>query len=198
VGDGQQEAAAARRWGTSSETAGSAGAATQQCRCTRLEERRRHLLRYTLFPAVRPISVVHAGTTHTGRTTPAVSNETTASANVAVIANSRPCRIALVRVARWHAEAVAGEGLAQRWPRGAQLLRGGVGVVQLLGQRVGPARLCPVGGEAAGLPAHSLLGMQGPTGWRRRWFDQRSAVGSPLNVNCCPPRSAAAVSGRWC
>jgi hypothetical protein len=49
-------------------------------------------LRYTLFPAVRPISVVHAGTTHTGRTTPAVSNETTVIVNVAVIANSRPCR----------------------------------------------------------------------------------------------------------
>jgi hypothetical protein len=59
--------------GTSSETAGGAGAASQQCRCSRLGKRRRHLLRYTLFRAVGPILVIHAGTTHTGRTTPAVS-----------------------------------------------------------------------------------------------------------------------------
>jgi hypothetical protein len=73
-------------------------------------------LRYTLFLAIRLIWEFHAGTAYTGRTTPAISNKTTAVANVAVIANSRLCRIALVRVARWHAEAVAGEGLAQRWP----------------------------------------------------------------------------------
>jgi hypothetical protein len=68
-------------------------------------------LRYTLFLAVGPILVIHAGTTHTGRTTPAVSNKTTAVTNMVVTANSRPCRIALVRVARRHAEAVAAEGL---------------------------------------------------------------------------------------
>ena len=83
MGDGQQEAAAARRWGTSSKTAGSAGAATQQCRCSRLVERRRHLLRYTLFPAVPPISGVprwnHPYRSHHS----GVSNKTTASANVA-------------------------------------------------------------------------------------------------------------------
>jgi hypothetical protein len=64
---------------------------------------------------------------------------------VAVIANSRPCRIALVRVARWHAEAVAGEGLAQRWPGGPQLLRGGVDAAQLLGELKGTLGFGPVG-----------------------------------------------------
>jgi hypothetical protein len=43
-------------------------------------------------------------------------------------------RIALVRVAGRHAEAVAGEGLTQRRPGGAQLGRGGVDTAQLLGQ----------------------------------------------------------------
>ena len=98
--------------GTSSETVGGAGAASQQCRCSRLGKRRRHLLRYTLLLDVGPILVIHAGTTHTGRTSPAVSNKTTDVVNVAVIANSLPCRIALVRVARRHAEAVASEGFA--------------------------------------------------------------------------------------
>jgi hypothetical protein len=46
-------------------------------------------------------------------------------------------------VAGRHAQPVATEGLAQRWPGGPQLLRSGVDAVQLLGQRVGPARLWP-------------------------------------------------------
>jgi hypothetical protein len=53
---------------------------------------------------------------------------------------------------------------------------GGVHAAQLLGQRIRPLGFGAVGEEAAGLPAHSLLGMQGPTGWRRRGLDQHSAV----------------------
>ena len=56
-------------------------------------------------------------------------------------------------VAGWHAEAVAGEGFAQRRPGGAQLGRGGVDASQPLGQREGAFGLGPVGKEAAGLPA---------------------------------------------
>jgi hypothetical protein len=40
-------------------------------------------------------------------------------------------------VADWHAEAVAGEGFAQRWPGGAQLGGGGVDAAELLGQGEG-------------------------------------------------------------
>ena len=48
---------------------------------------------------------------------------------------------------------------------------------QLFGELEGAFGLGPVGQEAAGLPAHSLLGMQGPTGRRRRGLNQHSAVG---------------------
>jgi hypothetical protein len=65
-------------------------------------------------------------------------------------------------VVRRHAEPVVGEGLAQRRPGGVQLGRGGVDAAQLLGELEGAFGLGPVGQEAAGLPAHSLLGMQGP------------------------------------
>ena len=47
---------------------------------------------------------------------------------------------------------------------------------QLFGQGKGALGLAAVGEEAAGLPAHSLLGMQGPTGRRRRGLDQHPAV----------------------
>ena len=55
-----------------------------------------------------------------------------------------------------HAEAVAGEGFAERRPGGAQLLGGGVDAAQLFGQRVGAFSLGPVGEEAAGLPAQRM------------------------------------------
>jgi hypothetical protein len=60
-------------------------------------------------------------------------------------------------VAGWHAEAVAGEGFAQRRPGGAELGRGGVDAAQLLGQGEGAFGLGPVGEEAAGLPAQRTL-----------------------------------------
>jgi hypothetical protein len=65
-------------------------------------------------------------------------------------------------VADGHAQAVAGEGFAQRWPGGLQLLRGDVDAAELLSQREGAFGFGAVRKEAAGLPAHSLLGMQGP------------------------------------
>src|SRR5215207_83179 len=60
-------------------------------------------------------------------------------------------------VAGGHAEAVASEGLAQRWPGGAQLSRGGVDAAELFGELEGTFGLGPVDQEAAGLPAHSPL-----------------------------------------
>jgi len=57
-------------------------------------------------------------------------------------------------------------------------LRGGVGAAQPLGQREGAFGLGPVGEEAAGLPAHRPLGLQGPmvaaddrSTSVRRWVD---------------------------
>jgi hypothetical protein len=57
---------------------------------------------------------------------------------------------------------VAGEGLEQRRPGRPQLLRGGVDTAELLGQGEGAFGLRAIGQEAAGLPAHPLLGLQGP------------------------------------
>jgi hypothetical protein len=77
-----------------------------------------------------------------------------------------PLRWRAAAMARWrtasglrggHAQAVAGEGLAQRRPGGAQFLSGSVDAAQLLGQRVGALGFGPVGEEAAGLPAHPPL-----------------------------------------
>jgi hypothetical protein len=62
-------------------------------------------------------------------------------------------------VAGGHAEAVAGEGLAQRRPGGAQLHRRGVGTAQPLGQREGAFGLGAVGEEPAWLPASGLAGL---------------------------------------
>jgi hypothetical protein len=58
------------------------------------------------------------------------------------------------RVTGGHAEAVAGEGFAQRRPGGAQLGRGGVNAAEPLGELEGAFGLGPVGKEPAGLPAH--------------------------------------------
>jgi hypothetical protein len=77
---------------------------------------------------------------------------------VAVIANSRPCRIALVRVARRHAEAGAGEGFAQRRSGGSQLVGGGIDAAELFGELESTFGLGPVGEELAGLPAQPALG----------------------------------------
>jgi hypothetical protein len=60
-------------------------------------------------------------------------------------------------VAGRHAQAVAGEALAQRRPGGVQLGRGGVDAAQLLGELEGAFGLGPVGQEAAGLPAQVAL-----------------------------------------
>jgi hypothetical protein len=49
---------------------------------------------------------------------------------------------------------VAGEGLAQRRPSGAQLVRGGVDAAELFGEGEGAFGLGVVSQEAAGLPAH--------------------------------------------
>jgi hypothetical protein len=76
-----------------------------------------------------------------------------------------PLRWRVAAMARWrtgfgvgggHAQAVAGEGFAQRRPGGAQLGGGGVDAAKLLGQRVGPLSFGPVGEEAAGLPAQRM------------------------------------------
>jgi hypothetical protein len=61
-----------------------------------------------------------------------------------------------------HAQAMAGEGFAQRRPGRPQLLGGGIHAAEPLGKPVGAFGLGPVGQESAGLPAHSLLGMQRP------------------------------------
>ena len=62
---------------------------------------------------------------------------------------------------------VAGEGLTERRPAGAQLLRGGIDAAQPLGQREGALGLGPVGEEAAGLPAQwsPSIGRLGPAVW---------------------------------
>jgi hypothetical protein len=57
---------------------------------------------------------------------------------------------------------VASEGFAQRGPGGPQLLGGGVDAAELLGELEGAFGLGAVDQEAAGLPAHPLLGLQGP------------------------------------
>jgi len=62
-----------------------------------------------------------------------------------------------------HAQAVAGEGLAQRRPSGAQLSRGGVDATQPLGELKGTLGFGPVGEEAAGLPAQVALSGRGRT-----------------------------------
>jgi hypothetical protein len=97
---------------------------------------------------------------------------------VAVIANSRPYRIALVRVARRHAEAGAGEGSAQRRPGGPQLVGGGIDAAELFGELESTIGLGPVGEEPAGLPAHCLLACKAPlvgvgesSTSIRRWID---------------------------
>jgi hypothetical protein len=77
-------------------------------------------------------------------------------------------------VARRHPKAVAGERLAQRRPGGSQLDGGRVHRAEPLGEPEGALGLRTVGQEPAGLPAHPLLGMQGPTGRRRRGIDQHS------------------------
>jgi hypothetical protein len=65
-------------------------------------------------------------------------------------------------VAGRHAEAVAGEGLAQRRPSGAQLLGGGVDAAQPLGQGEGAFGFAAVGEEAAGLPAQRVAIVPAP------------------------------------
>ena len=60
-----------------------------------------------------------------------------------------------LRVSRWHAEAMAGEGLAQRRPGDPELGGGGgVDAAEPLGEPEGALGFGPVGEEAAGLPAH--------------------------------------------
>ena len=59
-------------------------------------------------------------------------------------------------VAGGHAQAVAGEGFAQRRPGGAQLLGGGVDAAELFGQGEGTFGFGRVGQEAAGLPAQRV------------------------------------------
>jgi hypothetical protein len=61
-------------------------------------------------------------------------------------------------VADRHAQAVAGEGLAQRRPRGSELSRGGVHAAKLFRELQGAFGLGAVGEEAAGLPAQRLPG----------------------------------------
>jgi hypothetical protein len=56
-----------------------------------------------------------------------------------------------------HAEAVAGQGLAQRRLGPAQLFGGRVDTAELFGELEGPFGLGPVGQEAAGLPAQRVM-----------------------------------------
>jgi hypothetical protein len=70
-------------------------------------------------------------------------------------------------VACGHAEAVPLEGLAQRRPGGAQLLRGGIHAAESFRQREGAFGLRAVGQEAAGLPAPPPAPSQrGRRAWR--------------------------------
>jgi hypothetical protein len=80
-------------------------------------------------------------------------------------------------VAGGHAQPVSLKGLAQRWPAGAQLGRGGIHATQPLGELEGTFGLGPVGQEPAGLPAHPAAEHARRHCRRRRWFDQRSAAG---------------------
>jgi hypothetical protein len=73
-----------------------------------------------------------------------------------------------LRVARRHAKTIAGKRLAQRRPGSPKLGGRRIDAAQPLSELEGALGLGPVGQEAAGLPAHSLLGIQGPTGRRRR------------------------------
>jgi hypothetical protein len=59
-------------------------------------------------------------------------------------------------VGGWHAQAVAGEGLARRRPGGTELAGGGVDAAELLGELEGTLGLGPVGEEPAGLPAQRV------------------------------------------
>jgi hypothetical protein len=97
-------------------------------------------------------------------------------------------------VAGGHAEAVAGEGFAQRRPGGVQLLGGGVDAAELFGELEGALGFGPVGQEAAGLPAHPLLGLQGPmvaagdgSTSVRRWVDRLQPVSQTLSSGCDLP-----------
>ena len=82
-----------------------------------------------------------------------------------------------LRVALGRAEAVAGEGLVQRRPSGAELGRGRVDAAQPLGQGEGAFDLGPIRVEPAGLPAHPLLGIQGPlVGAGEGWISIRRGL----------------------
>jgi hypothetical protein len=81
-------------------------------------------------------------------------------------------------IAGRHPKAVPVEGFAQRRPGSPKLLSGGVDAAQPLSQPEGPLGLGAIREEAAGLPAHPPLGLQGPmvaAGDRstsvRRWVD---------------------------
>jgi hypothetical protein len=76
-----------------------------------------------------------------------------------------------LRIAGGHAQAVAGEGLAQRRPGGAELAGGGVDAAELFGQGEGAFGFGTVGQEAAGLPAQLAL-----SGWRPRFGGRCSSL----------------------
>ena len=63
-------------------------------------------------------------------------------------------------VAGWRAQAVAGEGFAQRRPGGTEFSGGGVDATELFGELEGAFGSGPVGEEPAGLPAQPLLARQ--------------------------------------
>jgi hypothetical protein len=65
-------------------------------------------------------------------------------------------------VAGRHAKLVAGEGLAQRRPGGAELGGGGVDAAELFGELEGAFGLGPVGEEPAGLPAQRVAVVPAP------------------------------------
>src|SRR5215211_5438980 len=74
------------------------------------------------------------------------------------------------RVAGRHAEAVAGEGLAQRRPGSAELLCGGVDAAELLGELKGAFGFGPVGEEAAGLAAQPDAKDRGHSAASSSWW----------------------------
>jgi hypothetical protein len=90
-----------------------------------------------------------------------------------------------------HAQAVAGEGFAQRRPGDAQLGGGGVHAAQLFGQGEGAFGFDPVGEEAAGLPAQSAPSGRGQT--RRAAWCPDPPPRSPVGKRALPltPREAA-------
>ena len=103
---------------------------------------------------------MHAGTTHTGRTTPPSATITTAVTNVAVIANSahvellwRGLRAGMPRP--WRVKALRSDG--QVIP-----VRGGVDATRLLGQGVGPISAWCGREEPAGLPAQGVAVVPAP------------------------------------